>query len=219
MRGENSGRRGTTEDSRGRAQSNSTTFFFSNFPDDYGEMDMFKVFQKWARVKEVFISRRPNKWGRRFGFVRFSQVRNEGRLERDLDQVYIGNRKLYVNTPKYRRQQFEGLRGVRRNPRDMGVENLKDNGKRHMEVSKHKGKQSRTEMWVESKGNLSYLDAARGNLKQQRMSPGFITQQKTPPWLCKSVVGKLSDGFDEEHLGRGTCERGVEYDSCEKIGG
>jgi len=33
-----------------------TTFFFSNFPSHYGELDMFKVFQKWARVKEVFIS-------------------------------------------------------------------------------------------------------------------------------------------------------------------
>ena len=218
MRGENSGRRGTTEDSRGWAQSNSTTFFFSNFPDDYGEMDMFKVFQKWARVKEVFISRRPNKWGRRFGFVRFFQIRNEGRLEKDLDQMYIGNRKLYVNTPKYRRQQFEDLRGVRRNPRAMGVENLKDNGKRHMEVSGHKGKQTRTEMWVESKGNLSYLDVARGDQKQQRMSPGFTTQQKTPPWLCKSVVGKLSDGFDEEYLGDELVKGGLNMIRVRKLG-
>jgi len=33
-----------------------TTFFFSNFPNDYGEVDMFKVFQRWARVKKVFIA-------------------------------------------------------------------------------------------------------------------------------------------------------------------
>ena len=38
-----------------------TTFFFSNFPNGYGEPDTFKVFQKWGRVKEVFISRRLTK--------------------------------------------------------------------------------------------------------------------------------------------------------------
>ena len=87
--GGNRGRSGLREDHRGRSANSYTTFLFSNFPNGYGEQDMFKVFQKWARVREVFISRRPNKWGRRFGFVRFLDVRNVGRLERELDQVYI----------------------------------------------------------------------------------------------------------------------------------
>jgi len=65
-----------------------TTFFFSNFPNGFGELDMIKVFQKWTRVKEVFISRRLNRWERRFGFVRLFEVRNAGRLERELDQIY-----------------------------------------------------------------------------------------------------------------------------------
>jgi len=61
---------------------NSSTFFFSNFPDNHREYDMFRVFQKWARVKEVFISRRLNRWGRRFEFVQLFPVSNEGRLEK-----------------------------------------------------------------------------------------------------------------------------------------
>ena len=32
-----------------------STFFFSNFPGSRREIDMFKIFQRWARVKEVFI--------------------------------------------------------------------------------------------------------------------------------------------------------------------
>jgi len=87
-----------------------STFFFSNFPNGYGELDMTKVFQKWATVKEVFISRRPNKWGRRFGFVRFLDVKNVVRLEGDLDRIYIGTMKLHVNIPKYRRHQYEPRR-------------------------------------------------------------------------------------------------------------
>jgi len=80
-----------------------TTFFFSNFPNGFGELDMFKIIQKWARVKEVFIARKLNKRGRRFGFVRFFEVGNAARLEKELDQIYIGNVKLFVNIPRYRR--------------------------------------------------------------------------------------------------------------------
>jgi len=43
------------------------TFFFANFPNRYGGVDMIKIFRRWIRVKEVFISRRLNKWSRRFG--------------------------------------------------------------------------------------------------------------------------------------------------------
>jgi len=94
-----------------------TTFFFSNFSNGLGELDMLKVFQKRARVKEVFISRRLNKWGRRFGFVRLFGVSNVGGLEKELDQLYIGNRKLFVNVPKYQRHQPALSRIERRNLR------------------------------------------------------------------------------------------------------
>ncbi|XP_068503621.1 uncharacterized protein [Phaseolus vulgaris] len=89
-----------------RPSNNHTTFFFSNFPYDYGEYDMIKIFQRWARVKEVFISRRLNRWGRRFGFVRFFDVANVSRLEKELDQIYLGKMKLNVNIPRYRRTDF-----------------------------------------------------------------------------------------------------------------
>jgi len=59
-------------------------------------------------VKEVFISRRLNRWGRRFGFVRFFEVSNAGRLEKELDNIYIGHRKLHVNVPRYRRADLRG---------------------------------------------------------------------------------------------------------------
>jgi len=70
-------------------------------------MDMVRIFQKLGRVKEIFISCRLNKWRRRFGFVRFFDVRNDGRLERQLDQLYVGNSKLYVNILKYRRHKLD----------------------------------------------------------------------------------------------------------------
>jgi len=117
-----------------------STFFFSNFPHGFGEMDMVKVFQKWARVKEVFISRRLNKWGRRFGFVRFLDVKNVVRLEGELDRIYIGNMKLCVNISKYRRHQSESKRVERRTPRTQHMESQKEVRARPLLDEEDKGK-------------------------------------------------------------------------------
>ena len=83
---ENMGSRGRATKDGGQGYANdSSSFFFTNIPQGVGEKDMVKVFQKWASVKDVFISRRLNKWGRKFGFVSFFGVKDEGRLERELD--------------------------------------------------------------------------------------------------------------------------------------
>jgi len=68
-----------------------TTFFFSHFPYTYGERDMLKIFHRWGRVEEVFISRKLNRWGNRFGFVRFCDVKNVPKLETELDSIRIGS--------------------------------------------------------------------------------------------------------------------------------
>ena len=52
---------------------------------------------------EVYIARKRNKWGRRFGFVRFSEVTDEKKMEYALDIIKIGEEKLYVNLPRFKR--------------------------------------------------------------------------------------------------------------------
>ena len=46
-----------------------TTFYFSRFPEGIKEDDLWKLFQKWEKVWEVFIPKYKNKEGHRFGFV------------------------------------------------------------------------------------------------------------------------------------------------------
>jgi len=144
-----------------------TSFFFSNFPNDYSETDMFKVFQRWARVKEVFVSRRLNKWGRRFGFVRFFDVKNVKRLESELDQLYVGNKKLYVNIPKYRRSQLEDERNGRRDPRTTELGSFRGTGKeQHKEQLKEDGtswRKNGKEVWVEKQGSKSFAQVVKGS--------------------------------------------------------
>jgi len=201
-----------------------STFFFSNFPERYGEMDMVKVFQKWAAVKEVFISRRPNKWGRRFEFVRFLDVKNVVRLEGDLDRIYIGNRKLHVNIPKYLRNQHVPRREERRTQGWEHNQNQKEDGARAVRDDKGKGKLSLAvrddkgkgqqnvkgvlkEVWMEKRGNKSYAEIVAGGSHDQWKGPVVKSQQNTPQWMLKSLVGSLREGVDfgklEEELVKG----------------
>lgn len=78
-----------------------THYYFSNFPERWGEKELWKVFERYERVWEVFISPKRDKNGRRFGFVRFYGVKNPRRLEQDLDSITIGCTKMHVNFPRF----------------------------------------------------------------------------------------------------------------------
>jgi len=49
----------------------------------------------------MFISKRLNQRGHRFGFVRFSGILNLAVLEKQLDNIWIGNIKIHVNKQRY----------------------------------------------------------------------------------------------------------------------
>ena len=51
-----------------------TSFYFTQFPKDATEQELWHHFKKFGDVQEVFISRQRNKMGRRYGFARFKGV-------------------------------------------------------------------------------------------------------------------------------------------------
>jgi len=150
-------------------------------------------------VKEVFIARRLNKWGRRFGVVRFFDVGNAVRLEKELDQIYIGDMKLYVNIPKYRR--FEpnasgaSLRENKKptSSRWQGQESgvLKGRGKR--EGEEERGLR-------EKKGSKSFAEIVKGGSQQEWKGPIISTQKVILPWMKSSAIGQFNEEFDFKPL-------------------
>jgi len=150
---------------------------FSNFLARCGEFDMIKIFQRWDRVKEVFISRRLKRWGRRFGFVRFFDVENVGRLETEHNQIHIGNMDLYVNILRYRRvdseQKVGWPREARKQQYEHGDEPLKNNSKvvrKQHEYGYESRKNRSKEVWREKKGNEVWR-ANKGKKAQVGNSP------------------------------------------------
>jgi hypothetical protein len=80
-----------------------TTFFFTNFPERYGAKAIFNAFHNLGEVVEVVIPFKRDKGGRRFGFARFTDVEDMGKLEKVLDEVVFGGGKISVNVSRFQR--------------------------------------------------------------------------------------------------------------------
>ncbi|GKV25593.1 hypothetical protein SLEP1_g35004 [Rubroshorea leprosula] len=85
-----------------------TPYFFTNFPEKWTYEDMWRTFLKFGRVYAIYSPKRRSRNGGRFGFVRFLDVKNRKELERKLDNIWIGDCKLWVNAPRYEDNQQVG---------------------------------------------------------------------------------------------------------------
>jgi hypothetical protein len=80
-----------------------TSFFITNFPAEATTGDLWKLFQNYGRVGEVYIPKKLDKRGRRFGFVKFKEVEDAEMLSDQLRDVWCGSFKLWVNLSRFRR--------------------------------------------------------------------------------------------------------------------
>ncbi|XP_068490606.1 uncharacterized protein [Phaseolus vulgaris] len=169
------------------------SFFFSHFPTNFGEYEMWKIFRRWGKVQEVFIPRRTNKYGHRFGFVRFIGISDSDKLEYQLDNIWIGNMKLHVNKPKYRRSYKGGRVEI-----DRGQQKRRDeNGSKKVEPRVRK-------VW-RRKGEISYAQAVKNGIHTRISSEkwmGQIMQVKVEDkeWMKRSCVGYLNETTDIEDI-------------------
>ncbi|KAK2434687.1 heterogeneous nuclear ribonucleoprotein [Trifolium repens] len=80
-----------------------TSFYISNFPNDATSNDLGKLFVKYGKVGEVYIPKKLDKRGRRFGFVKFLEVSDEEKLSDSMADVWLGSFKLWVNRSRFSR--------------------------------------------------------------------------------------------------------------------
>lgn len=80
-------------------ESTITSFFFSNFPSNWSVDVMWKHFERFSAVVDVFIPQKKTSLGKDFGFVRFKGVQDTAQLEKDMRGVLIGPNKLTMLNP------------------------------------------------------------------------------------------------------------------------
>ncbi|GLT99078.1 hypothetical protein SLE2022_165430 [Rubroshorea leprosula] len=87
------------------------TFFFYNFPEKREAADLWYDFAKYGKVVDVFVPRKRDKWGKRFGFVRMAGVQNEDQMEKRLNEIWIGYYKMRVKIAN--KSQNQGARNTK----------------------------------------------------------------------------------------------------------
>ncbi|MFS7908364.1 putative RNA recognition motif domain, nucleotide-binding alpha-beta plait domain superfamily [Helianthus anomalus] len=78
-----------------------TKFFVSNLPDSSSSKDIGEVFSDFGEVVGVYVARKRDKKGNRFGFVSFRGVRDPSELEGSMKGIRMGSFKLLVNVARF----------------------------------------------------------------------------------------------------------------------
>ncbi|MCI19800.1 RNA-binding protein 25-like, partial [Trifolium medium] len=168
-----------------------TSFFFTNFPEETTTLELWNIFRSFWRVGEVYIPNKRDKAGKRFGFARFEDVEDQQKLLQKIEETWIGTYKIRANLPKFRRGEAsksnfigDGGRKQGANARIVqskgqtfkevvqGVNNLSGGGKKLPTVkhnewfvkAKKKGKSRLTE--EEYRAGVMEIEVESENLKQ-----------------------------------------------------
>ncbi|GAU30343.1 hypothetical protein TSUD_212000 [Trifolium subterraneum] len=83
----------------------SISFFITNFPEDCTGENLWEVFARFGRLGDVYIPKKVDKWGRRFGFVKYREVKEVEVLSKSLQDVWVGSFKLRVNKSRFNRNE------------------------------------------------------------------------------------------------------------------
>ncbi|GKD15768.1 nucleotide-binding alpha-beta plait domain-containing protein, partial [Tanacetum coccineum] len=78
-----------------------TSFFFINFPDSWDSSALWKAFNRYGKVVDVYIAFKRTKMDNRFGFVRFINTSDVEAFERRLKGIIIGNSNLVINRARF----------------------------------------------------------------------------------------------------------------------
>ncbi|XP_058755922.1 uncharacterized protein LOC131629137 [Vicia villosa] len=139
-----------------------STFFFTDFDDKWKAKDMYEVFKKMGDIDEVYIPNKKDKRGRRYGFVRFVNVKDDRLLATKLDNVFLEGRKLFANIPRFQRKEKGGEKGVNSNI----VNNRRKGGGSNMENRNQEGTRSHLSFKVEEETLKKYEKTYVGIVKE-----------------------------------------------------
>ncbi|GKE23650.1 nucleotide-binding alpha-beta plait domain-containing protein [Tanacetum coccineum] len=86
-----------------------TSFFFTNFPDSWDSNALWKMFDRYGIMVDVYAAFKKSKLNTRFRFVRFMNVADCNSFEKTLKEIMIGDTKIIINMAKYIKVGGEGI--------------------------------------------------------------------------------------------------------------
>ncbi|MCI05132.1 RNA recognition motif, partial [Trifolium medium] len=90
------------------------TFYFTNFPDHVTHFYLRKVFEVCGILEHVFVAKKLNVRGNRYGFVRFSNVWDVTKLLHAINDISFGHLRLWAKVARFDRKNEKGdVKGMR----------------------------------------------------------------------------------------------------------
>ncbi|GKV49606.1 hypothetical protein SLEP1_g56347 [Rubroshorea leprosula] len=129
---------------------------------------MWRAFSGYGRVIDIYVPNRKDRYGRRFRFARFQEVKNVSMLEKELDHIKVGGVKIHVNQPRIKMNRLGIAQatapGQLRNHTGKYMNaNHREKGKREW-VAKSKDYEWRGESW--SLGSVEATGSVQGEIKR-----------------------------------------------------
>ncbi|MCI34101.1 endonuclease/exonuclease/phosphatase family protein, partial [Trifolium medium] len=74
--------------------------------------ELWEAFARFGRVGDVYIPKKVDKWGRRFGFVKYRVLKETDKLCKRLQDVWIGTFHVRVNKSRFHRNEERRMSDV-----------------------------------------------------------------------------------------------------------
>ncbi|MFS7973175.1 putative RNA recognition motif domain, nucleotide-binding alpha-beta plait domain superfamily [Helianthus anomalus] len=92
-------RRPAKRDGRSAGSENNgiTKFYVARLPDKCSSKDIAEVLGAYGEIEGIYIARKRDTRGYRFGFASFKGVENGRELEKKMASVWMGSFRLFIN--------------------------------------------------------------------------------------------------------------------------
>lgn len=185
------GGHGRRNNNGGKKESGGGTFFFRNFPERCRMETLREKFEKIGRVEDIFIPKKRDKKGNRFGFVRFTNQIDRGRALDQLNNTWIGSFIIRAFVPKFERDN-DGWGDWRRRNAD---EKEKKSAKIVQGASKRVVGISYSEM-VKGRSKKEYYSRENGEGGEDEVNIlQFQSSEEEGRWLTGAFTGHLKGEF------------------------
>jgi hypothetical protein len=195
-----------------------TSFYFTNFPVDVKVMDLWGLFSKFGRVGEVYIPQKLDKNGKKFGFVKFKEVKDAMKLEGRLGDVWWETYKLRINLSRFNRSV--------RVPKQLSFGEVEtkmtETHKQHTTAVVTQGKSFRNALNKDVRQDLQHGLAIEKKKETERIQQKCMVATVRDDLLCKlqaSYVGFLVENSDVGRAKEGLVMEGYGWVNATFMGG
>lgn len=92
--------------------------------------DLFFEFKELGDLNEVYVPSKKNHRGRKYGFTRFYNAKDERALAAKMDSIFLDGKTIHANLPKFKRGYVQPYKVVeRKDPRGVYEEVIKPRDK------------------------------------------------------------------------------------------